>query len=95
MKFIANYIKGHKAHTTTHPYNVNFKNGVPHGGVLLPTLFTIYTANLPPPRAPVQVMAYTYDITITSIHTSTSAAKKHIHPYLHKDFAWTNITILH
>ena len=39
--------------------------------------------------APVQVMAYTDDITITSTHTSTSAAKKYIQPYLHKVFAWT------
>ena len=30
------------------------------------------------------------DITITSTHTSTSAAKKYIQPYLHKVFAWTN-----
>ena len=29
------------------------------------------------------------DITITSTHTSTSAAKKYIQPYLHKVFAWT------
>ena len=35
------------------------------------------------------VMAYADDITITSTHTSTSAAKKYIQPYLHKVFAWT------
>ena len=40
-----------------------------------PTLFNIYTSDLPPPSAPVQVMAYADDITITSTHTSTSAAK--------------------
>ena len=34
-------------------------------------------------------MAYADDITITSIHTRTSAAKKYIQPYLHKVFAWT------
>ena len=66
-----------------------FKTGVPHGGVLSPTLFNIYTADIPPPRAPVPVMAYADDITITSTHTSTSAAKKYIQPYLHKVFAWT------
>ena len=37
----------------------------------------------------VQVMAYADDITITSTHTSTSAAKKYIQPYIHKVFAWT------
>ena len=36
-------------------------------------------------------MAYAYDITITSTHTSTSAAKKYIQPYLHKVFAWTKL----
>ena len=55
-----------------------FKTGVPQGGVLLP-IFNIYTSDLPPPSAPVQVMAYADDITITS----TSAAKKCIQPYLH------------
>ena len=34
-------------------------------------------------------MAYADDITITSTHTSTNAAKKYIQPYLHKVFAWT------
>ena len=43
-----------------------------------PTLFNIYTSELPPPSTPVQVMAYADDITITSTHTSTSAAKKYI-----------------
>ena len=66
-----------------------FKTGVPQGGVLSLTLFNIYTADIPPPRAPVQVMAYADNITITSTHTSTSAAKKYIQPYLHKVFAGT------
>ena len=34
-------------------------------------------------------MAYADDITITSTHTSTSAAKKYIQPYLQKVFVWT------
>ena len=48
-----------------------------------------YTSDIPPPSAPVQIMAYADDITITSTHTSTSAAKKYIQPYLDKVFAWT------
>ena len=90
--FIANYIKGggrHKAYTTYRNHTSSkrkFKSGVPQGGVLSPALFKIYTADIPPPRAPVQVMAYANDITITSTYTSTSAAKKYIQPYLHKVF---------
>ena len=64
------------------PYK--FKTGIPQCGVLSPTLFNNNTADLPPPRAPVQVMAYADDITIT--YTRTSAAKKYIQPYLHKSF---------
>ena len=98
-KFIANYIKGRKAYTTYINHTSSqrqFKIGVPQGGVLSPTLFNIYTADIPPRRAPVQVMAYADHITITSTHTNTSAVKKCIQPYIHKVFARTkqnNLTL--
>ena len=84
IKFITNYIKGRKAYTTYINHTskqCQFKTGVPQGGVLSPTLFNICTSDLLPPSAPVQVMAYADNITITSTHTSTSAAKKYIQPY--------------
>ena len=92
IKFISNYIRGRKAYTTYINHTSSqrqFKTGVPQGGVLSPRLFNIYAADIPPPRAPVQVMVYVDDITTTSTHTSTSAAKKYIQPYLHKAFTWT------
>ena len=92
IKFIANYIKGREAYTIYGNHTSRqrqFKTGVPQGGVLSPTLLNIYTSGLPPPSAPVQVMAYADDITITSTHTSTSAANKYIQPYLQKMFVWT------
>ena len=97
LKFIANYIKGHKAYPTYINHTSSqcqFKTGVPQGGVL--SLFNIYTADIPPPRAPVHVMAYADDITITFTHTCTSAENKYIQSYLHKVFAWikqNNLTL--
>ena len=87
LKFIGNYIKGCEAYTTYRNHTSRqpqFKTGV-----LSPTLFNIYSSDIPPPSAPVQVMAFADNITITSTHTSTSAAKKYIEPYLYKVFAWT------
>ena len=98
-KFIANYIKGRKAYTTyINPTSSQrqFKTGVSQGGVLSPTLFNIYTADIPPPRAPVQVHMQKTSPSHPSTHISTSAAKTYIQPYLHKVFARTkqnNLTL--
>ena len=69
IKIIANYIKGRKSYTTYINHTSKqrqFKTGVPQDGVLSSTLFNMYTSDLPPPSVPVQAMAYTDDITITS-----------------------------
>ena len=55
-KFIANYIKERNAYTSYRNHTSSqrqFKTGVPQGGVILPTLFNIYTADIPPPSASV------------------------------------------
>ena len=79
IKFIANYTKVRKAYTTYSNHTSRqrqFKTGAPQGGVLSPTLFNIYTSDLPPPSAPAIVMAYADDITITSTHTSLDKTKQ-------------------
>ena len=71
-----------------------FKTGDPQGSVLSSTLFNIHTADIPPPRATVQVMANADDITITSTHTSTSAAQNtYNHTYIKFLFGQNNLTL--
>ena len=89
IKFITTYIKGIKTYTTyiNHTSSQHqFKIGVPQCVILSPTLFHIYSADIPLPRVLVQVMVYTDDITIRSTHKSMRAAKKYIQPYLHNSF---------
>ena len=89
IKFIANFIKGRKAYTTyrNHTYRQRqFKTGVPQGGILSPTLFIIYTSGLPPPSAPVQVMPYADDMTITSTHTQTRMQPRNIYTHTYIQF---------
>ena len=55
LKYIANYIKGREQYTlyNNHKFTLrNTKTGAPQGGVLSPTLFNIYTADLPTPTSP-------------------------------------------
>ena len=96
-KFAANYIKRCKAYTTfrNHKYiQRQVKAGAPQGGVLSPTLFNTNTEDIPTPTAPLQVIMYADDITFTSTHTSKSAARKYIQPYLHKVFDCTQLNNL-
>ena len=100
IKFIANYIKGRNAYTTYRNYTslqCQFKTGVPQGGVLSQTLFNIYTADIPPPRAPVQVITYADDITINP-HTQSRVqprnAYNHTYTYI-KFLPGKNKTISH
>ena len=89
IKFIANYIKGRKAYTTYINHTSSqrqVKTGVPQGGILSPTLFNIYTADVPPPRGPAQVMTYADDITITSTHTQVRVQPRNTYNHTYIKF---------
>ena len=76
IKFIT---KGRNAYTTyrNHTSRRQFKTGV-----LSPTLFNIDTSDLPPPSAPVQVMAYADDFTITSTQARVQPRNIYNHTYI-------------
>ena len=66
----------------THSHNVNSKLALHKVACFHPHYSTFTPQTYHHPVQPVQVMAYADDITITSTHTSTSAAKKYInHTY--------------
>ena len=91
IRCITYYIKGREAYTTYINHTSRqrqFKTGVPQGDVLSPTLFNISTPDLPPPSAPVQVMAYADDITITS--TQARVLPRNTYNHIHRQFFfWT------
>ena len=89
IKFIANYIKGQQACTQYSGKLLKLKRintGLPQDGVLSPTLFNIYTSDIPLPPKNVQITTYADDITITASSTKQRKAQQLIQQYLHKIF---------
>ena len=68
---------------------------VPQSGVLSPTLFNIYTSDIPLPPKDVQITTYADDITITTSHTKHRKIKQIIQPYLCKIYKWAITNKLH
>ena len=92
IKFISNYTRARQAYTlynNTKSKRKTFKTGVPQGGVLSPTLFNIYTSDIPRPPPNVQITTYADDITITSAHTNINTAQTQVLPYLQNIYNWT------
>ena len=98
IKFIANYIKGRQACTQYNGTLSKLKQintGITQGGVLSPTLFNIYTSDIPLPSKDIQITTYADDITITASHTKHRKAQQLIQPYLHKIYEWATTNNLH
>ena len=69
-----------------HQHQHQFKNGVPQGDILSPTLFNTYTYDTTTPQAPVKLRTYTDNIAITSTHNDMNIALTlliHKHLQLH------------
>ena len=64
-------------------------------GVLSPTLFNIYTFDIPLPQKDVQITTYADDIIITAPHTKHCKAQQLIQPHLYKIYEWATTNDLH
>jgi hypothetical protein len=91
-KFVANYIKGRKGYTLyqgSKSKQQQFKTGVPQGGVLSPSLFNLYTSDLPTPPKNVEITSYADDMNPTASHVDYKIAQNNLQPYLEDIFNWT------
>ena len=88
IKFIAKYIKGHKVYTTYINHTSSqrqFKTGIPHGGVLSPTLFNTYTADIQHPEHRFRSRS-TQMTSPSHLHTQARVQPRNTYNHIYKKF---------
>ena len=92
IKFLSNYLRGRQAFTeynSTRSKTRHIRTGVPQGGVLSPTLFNIYTSDIPTPHPNTHIITYADDITLYASHTNPDTIQDRLNPYLDEIVRWT------
>ena len=91
-KWLANFLAGRHGYTE---YNgkasrtKHYTNGVPQGAVLSPSLFNLYTHDIPQPtQHDTQIMTYADDLTIIAQHSNYNTAAANMQQYVHELEQW-------
>ena len=92
IQFLTNYLRGRQAFTeynSTKSKTRRIRTGVPQGGVLSPTLFNIYTSDIPSPHPNTHIITYADDITIYASDKDPDIIQDRLTPYLDEVVKWT------
>ena len=91
-RWLANYLSGRKAHVNFNgiPSKIRpFRDGVPQGSILSPTLFNLFLHDIPTPTSQdTKILSYADDITITPTNAKHNPAATNAKHYLNTLQTW-------